>query len=173
MTRRTNSRTRRLRRPLLLLALFVVGVAILLLGTGAFGRSAAHGREVWSALGLGPQGWTVGELRPNGLRIIPSGRSDASAVLDPEQFAVPKVRHAYRVATQIPATLNQLYCWCGCENRGVHRSNLQCFEDQMGENCDLCQGTAEIAFRMMQQGVTDAAQIQAAVDARWAPQAAS
>ena len=172
MNKRMYSR-RRLRRLALLLALFVVGVAILLLGTGAFGRSAVHGGGVWSALGLGPQGWTVGELHPNGLRIIPSGRSDGSAVLNPEQFASPTVRHAYWVATQIPATLNQLYCWCGCENRGVHRSNLQCFEDQMGENCDVCQGTAEIAYRMVQQGITDAGRIQATVDARWAPQSAS
>lgn len=111
--------------------------------------------------------WSVGELRENGLRIIPSGRSDASAVLDPAQFT-GKTRHAYWVATQIPATLNQLYCWCGCENRGVHRSNLQCFEDGMGANCDVCQGTAEIAYEMTQRGVTDAGKIQAAVDAKWA-----
>ena len=114
-------------------------------------------------------GWTVGELRPDGLRIIPSGRSDASAVLDPAQFADSSVRHAYWVATQIPEVLNQLYCWCGCENRGVHRSNLQCFEDEMGVNCAVCQGTAEIAYAVVQQGITDAGTIQAAVDVEWGP----
>lgn len=114
-------------------------------------------------------GWKVGMLRANGLRIIPHGRSDASHVLNPEQFSQPKVRHAYWIATQIPATLNRLYCWCGCENRGQHRSNLQCFEDQMAVGCDVCRGTAEIAYSMVQKGVTDAAKIQAAVDAKWAP----
>lgn len=114
-------------------------------------------------------GWKVGMLRANGLRIIPHGRSDASHVLNPEQFSQPAVRHAYWIATQIPATLNQLYCWCGCENRGVHRSNLQCFEDQMAVSCDVCRGTAEIAYSMVQKGITDAAKIQAAVDAKWAP----
>jgi hypothetical protein len=108
-------------------------------------------------------------LRPDGLRIIPSGRSDASHVLDPNRFSRPEVRHAYWVATQIPATLNQLYCWCGCENRGAHRSNLQCFEDEMAVNCDVCRGTAEIAYTLVQKGVTDAGRIQAAVDAKWAP----
>ncbi|EKS72750.1 hypothetical protein [Caballeronia sp. Lep1P3] len=73
------------------------------------------------------------------------------------------------MATQIPATLNQLYCWCGCENTGEHRSNLQCFEDKMAVTCAVCRGTAEIAFAMTREGVTDAGRIQAAVDAKWAP----
>ncbi len=113
--------------------------------------------------------WHVGMLRPDGLRIIPSGRSDASHVLNLNQFADKDVRHAYWVATQIPAKLNKLYCWCGCENRGIHRSNLQCFEDQMAVTCAVCQGTAEIAWQMTQVGVQDAGKIQAAVDVKWAP----
>ena len=112
-------------------------------------------------------GWTVGMLRPDGLRIIVTGREDASAVLDPRRFSQPKVRHGYWVATQIPALLNQLYCWCGCENRGVHRSNLQCFEDRMAEDCPVCLGTAEIAYDMSRKGISDAAKIQAAVDVVW------
>lgn len=119
-----------------------------------------------AALPASDAGWTVGELRPDGLRLIPSGRSDAAAVLNPARFADSSVRHAYWVATQIPEVLNQLYCWCGCENRGVHRSNLQCFEDQMAVNCDVCQGTAEIAYGLVQQGITDAGTIQAAVECR-------
>ena len=114
-------------------------------------------------------GWTVGRLRPDGLRIIVSGREDASAVLDPRRFAQAKVRHGYWIATQVPALLNKLYCWCGCENRGVHRSNLQCFEDRMAEDCPVCLGTAEIAYEMSRKGITDAAKIQAAVDVIWRP----
>lgn len=114
--------------------------------------------------------WEVGQLRPNGLRIKPSGRSNASAVLDPEQFSRPKVKRAYALAREIPETINKLYCWCGCENRGIHRSNLACFEDQMAVNCAVCRGTAEIAYRMTQQGVTDAGKIQAAVDEEWGPE---
>jgi uncharacterized protein YbaR (Trm112 family) len=113
--------------------------------------------------------WTVGQLRPNGLRIKPSGRNDAAHVLDPTQFINREVRQAYAIAHEIPAMINKLYCWCGCENRGVHRSNLGCFEDKMAVNCDVCRGTAEIAYQMMQDGETDAGKIQAAVDMEWGP----
>lgn len=113
--------------------------------------------------------WRVGMLRPDGLRIIPSGRNDASHVLNPAQFLDPETRHAYWVATQIPATLNRLYCWCGCESTGEHRSNLQCFEDRMAVTCAVCRGTAEIAYEMTKKGITDAGKIQAAVDVKWAP----
>lgn len=152
-----------------------------LLAVGAGGGLAWMSHHAWHAAhgsaGAGlvesadPEdpSWTIGELRPDGLRIIPGGRTDAEAVLGPERFERPEVREAYRIASAIPETLNQLYCWCGCENRGIHRSNLACFEDEMGASCDVCRGTAEIARDMVQEGVTDAGTIQAAVDARWAP----
>ena len=114
----------------------------------------------------------VGELRPSGLRIVPTGRSDAAAVLPPEQFT-GRVRNAYWIATQIPEVLNQLYCWCGCIDRGEHRSSLQCFEDMMGVTCEVCQRTAEIAYEMVHSGTHDAGQIQARVDAELAPPAES
>lgn len=113
--------------------------------------------------------WEVGELRPDGLRIVPSGRADASAVLDATQFSEPRTRHAYRIATQIPDVMNQLYCWCGCENSGQHRSSLACFEDRMGEDCDICQETAEIAFAMVRRGEARPGTIQAALDRKWGP----
>lgn len=113
----------------------------------------------------------IGELRKNGLRIDPSGSYTAAAVMDPAQFPDSATQHAYTVATKIPAVLNKLYCWCRCADSGTHRSNLQCFEDQMGADCEVCQGTAEIAYKMTQQGVTDAGKIQAAVDAQWGPKA--
>lgn len=113
--------------------------------------------------------WAVGMLRPDGLRLIVSGRDDAGAVLEPQQFEREEVRHGYSIAQQIPALLNKLYCWCGCENRGEHRSNLQCFEDKMAQDCAVCLGTAEIAYDMSRQGIDDAAAIQAAVDVHWGP----
>ncbi|MBI5718717.1 MAG: hypothetical protein HZC37_13635 [Burkholderiales bacterium] len=108
-------------------------------------------------------------LRPDGLRLIVTGHDDASKVLGAEHFSRSEVRNGYRIARRIPAVLNKLYCWCGCENRGEHRSNLQCFEDRMAEDCQVCLGTAEIAYDMTRKGVTDAAQIQAAVDVHWGP----
>ena len=149
----------------------VVGVAVFLSLTSnqAANISPAHQAAMVRSAAPADVGWTVGQLHENGLRIVPSGRADATAVLNPNQFEDKKVRNAYWIATQIPEVLNQLYCWCGCENRGVHRSNLQCFEDMMGVDCDVCQGTAEIAYEMVRKGIVDAAKIQAAVDAEWAP----
>lgn len=154
-----------------------LAAVILAIGTGvllAWMSQTEHTAVEYDQAGLvafaatADTAWTVGQLRDDGLRIIPGGSSDASAVLDPEQFR-GQTRRAYWIATQIPEVLNQLYCWCGCENRGVHRSNLGCFEDLMGVNCDVCQGTALIAYDLVQKGVTDAGEIQAAVDAQWAP----
>lgn len=39
----------------------------------------------------------------------------------------------------------------------------------MANDCPVCLGTAETAYEMSQKGITDAAKIQAAVDAIWAP----
>lgn len=169
---------RRLRLPgkavrhLLYLLALVIAIPTALV----WGPSIAHRLVTSTAIAIGSSnpvqqipGWRVGMVRPDGLRIIPTGRYDASHVLAPEQFQDKAVRHAYWVANQIPATLNKLYCWCGCENRGEHRSNLQCFEDRMALSCPVCQGTAEIAYQMTQAGVQDAGRIQAAVDAKWAP----
>lgn len=169
----TNKRSPVVWQLLSLVALVLVASAVLMFGppsllwsnkaqpSAAVVESTAQAHEATQ--------WHVGMLRPDGLRIVPSGHSDASHVLNPNQFADKNVRHAYWVATQIPVVLNKLYCWCGCENRGIHRSNLQCFEDQMAVTCEVCQGTAEIAWQMTQAGVTDAGKIQAAVDARWGP----
>jgi len=132
-------------------------------------ETIASGGAVQSATLPDGSTWTVGMLHPDGLRLILSGRDDAGAVLEPQQFEREEVRHGYSIAQRIPALLNKLYCWCGCENRGEHRSNLQCFEDKMAQDCAVCLGTAEIAYNMSRKGIDDAAAIQAAVDVHWAP----
>lgn len=132
-------------------------------------KTTHSGSTTQSTASKGSSVWKVGMPRPDGLRIVVTGRDDASKVLDAQQFSRSEVRHGYWVATQIPAVLNKLYCWCGCENRGLHRSNLQCFEDEMAEDCPVCLGTAEIAYDMTRKGVTDAAKIQAVVDVYWGP----
>ncbi|MGH7458158.1 MAG: PCYCGC motif-containing (lipo)protein [Longimicrobiaceae bacterium] len=107
-----------------------------------------------------------GELNAQGLRVSGEGRSDASHVMPPEFFEQPRVREAYAIAQEIPATLNQLYCWCGCVPR-IHRSALECFESQHAANCDICLANAEVAWEMTQEGVTDPAAIQKKLDERF------
>lgn len=152
--------------PLALLFAAVLGASLYPeFGTGLARAHAAPGAGPLA----GDTGWTVGELRPDGLRIVPRGRNDASAVLDPVRFDDARVQEAYAIARQIPATLNQLYCWCGCvENpmMGDHRSALQCFESTHAANCDVCLVNAEVASELARQGITDATRIQAMIDAR-------
>lgn len=107
-----------------------------------------------------------GEMNAEGLRVSGEGRADASHVTAPELFDHPRVKEGYAIAQRIPKTMNQLYCWCGCIERGM-RSALECFESAHGANCEVCLGTAEIAWEMTQQGITDPAKIQKAVDARY------
>jgi len=104
--------------------------------------------------------------------IVPTGRSDASAVLDPAGFSGDQQRHAYMAAREIPAVLNQLYCWCHCRESTIfhHRSLLECFESDHGSQCSTCMGEATLAYDMVKRGVTDVRQIQNAIDLRFGPQ---
>ncbi|MFZ5506625.1 MAG: PCYCGC motif-containing (lipo)protein [Pseudomonadota bacterium] len=149
--------------------LVMIGVVLLVVWLRPVQPASQSAEDTPRAQAPADPKWTVGMLRPDGLRIVVTGREDNSQVLDPQRFSRPEVRRGYWIATQIPALLNKLYCWCGCENRGIHRSNLQCFEDEMAMDCPVCLGTAEMAYQMSQKGITDAATIQAAVDVRWRP----
>ena len=103
--------------------------------------------------------------------IAPTGRSDASAVLDPASFSDDQQRHAYTAAREIPAVLNQLYCWCHCRESTIfhHRSLLECFESDHASQCSICMGEATLAYDMVKRGVTDVRQIQDAIDGRFGP----
>lgn len=130
------------------------------------------GLGAWMIPCFGPgaePAWEPGQLRPNGLRLEVSGRSDAAAVLDPTSLGHPYAQKLYTVATEIPEILNQLYCWCGCVRQGKHRSALACYEDKSSLSCGVCQETARIAWQQVQEGNTDPARIQHAIDLEWAP----
>jgi len=101
--------------------------------------------------------------------VEPTGRSDASGVLDPTRFRERRQQEAYAVAQQIPAVLNQLYCWCGCKEHSGHRALLECFESEHAAQCVVCMGEAMLARTMVRQGVTDIRAIQDAIDQSWTP----
>lgn len=140
---------------------------------GRYGRYLGYSGLVFLAGGLF---WVNASHRsraahpPNaqGLRVSNGGPADATRVLPATLFPDPRVKEAYRIAALIPATLNKLYCWCGCIERGM-RSNLECFESEHAAQCDVCMAGAEVAWAMRGKGVTDAATIQRALDARFAP----
>lgn len=130
------------------------------------------GFGAWAVPTYGPGAtgsWEVGELRPDGLRLVPTPPWDASRVLGPASLAYDGHRELYANVTRMPGLMNQLYCWCGCIKLGRHRSALGCFEDASAKGCGVCQETARIAWREVRSGVTDPARIQRAIDREWAP----
>jgi hypothetical protein len=143
-------------------------------------------RQRWSPLSLSLVAFVIGFLtvaaflvfirQPSSGRapvIVPTGRSDASAVLDPAGFTIPKQHDAYAAAREIPVVLNQLYCWCHCRESTIfhHRSLLECFESDHASQCSTCMGEALLAQQMVKRGITNVRQIQNAIDAQFGPQA--
>jgi hypothetical protein len=103
--------------------------------------------------------------------IVPTGRSDATAVLDPASFSEKQQQEAYAAAQEVSAVLNQLYCWCHCKESTIfhHRSLLECFESDHAAQCTTCMGEAILAHKMVKGGITDVRQIQNAIDAQFGP----
>lgn len=57
-------------------------------------------------------------------------KGEKRATLDPNQFASPKVKEAYRIAKEIPWILDSIYCYCFCEESAAkHISLLSCYVD--------------------------------------------
>lgn len=71
--------------------------------------------------------------------------------LDPEQFS-GKTRDAYEAAREVPEVLAQLPCYCGCMSGFGHRNNLDCFHDNHGVECTMCQEIAIDARGMYKSG---------------------
>lgn len=75
------------------------------------------------------------------------------ATLAPDSF-VGKAKAAYQAAKEIPEILAQLPCFCGCMENLGHKSNLDCFADDHGGECDLCQSIALDAKEMHSKGMS-------------------
>ena len=71
--------------------------------------------------------------------------------MDPALF-VGRTRTAYEAAREVPEVLAQLPCYCGCMSGFGHRSNLDCFHDNHGVECTMCQDIALDARKMYQDG---------------------
>src|SRR5678815_4056617 len=71
--------------------------------------------------------------------------------LDPAGFT-GKTKAAYEAAKEVPEVLAQLPCYCGCMSGFGHRNNLDCFHDQHGVECTMCQDIALDAREMWKKG---------------------
>lgn len=149
-----HQQTRAFRKVRRQLVVYAIGVGLLGIGIPTLLTATRHRRVA------------AKPLNEKGLRVSGEGRSDASRVLPAAMFTDARVRNAYRLAAEMPETLNQLYCWCGCIERGM-RSNLECFETDHAVHCDVCMAGAEIADEMRRRGISDPARIQQVLDARF------
>jgi Protein of unknown function with PCYCGC motif len=72
--------------------------------------------------------------------------------LDPAMFS-GRTRMAYEAAKEVPEVLAQLPCYCGCMSGFGHRNNLDCFHDQHGVECTMCQDIALDARKLWKDGM--------------------
>lgn len=98
------------------------------------------GKTLWiaGAAALLVAGWSIWESLsrggsdrfPGGDPSLPGGyaRRETRTTLSPALF-VGKTAAAYQVAQEIPAILDQLYCYCECDKHVGHASLLSCFID--------------------------------------------
>jgi hypothetical protein len=87
------------------------------------------------------------ERRP----ILDGSRFTDSTIYD------PKAPAAYRVAQEIPATLDRLHCFCECAEsaRFRHKTLLTCFTDDHAAGCGICVKEALLASELKQKGAPD------------------
>jgi hypothetical protein len=82
------------------------------------------------------------------LRLILSGRDDAGAVLEPQQFEREEAPRLL-LADSCPAEQAVLL-----RARTGRHPNLQCFEDKMAQDCAVCLSTAGVAYNMSRKAST-------------------
>lgn len=92
--------------------------------------------------------------------------SEKTEVLDPEQYE-GQVKEGYRAAKKIPEICKQLFCYCGCDLTDCHGSLLDCFTNDHGVDCHICQEEAIIALKLHEKGKS-MAYIQKKIDKKYA-----
>lgn len=104
------------------------------------GALAITGGIIWYAVrGSGPAAPRAELPKPN------------IATLDPALFT-GRTRTAYEAAKEVPQVLAQLPCYCGCMSSPGHKNNLDCFHDEHGVECAMCQSIALDARDMWNDG---------------------
>jgi hypothetical protein len=92
---------------------------------------------------------------------------DASKVRATSSLKNPAAADAFDAAHEIPQILDGIRCHCGCAEQADKYSLLSCYEgDAMAQFCDICQGQANLARRLVKMR-RSLDQIRAAIDAKW------
>ncbi len=92
------------------------------------------------------------------------GLTETGQVLKSADFA--RAANAYKIAEEMPKTIDALYCWCKCkENPKLHHKTLlTCYTSDHASKCGICMHEAEMAADLTKQGKS-IPEIRAAVDA--------
>jgi hypothetical protein len=94
----------------------------------------------------------------------PRAAREAGPVRDAARYAAdPGIEQTYRMAAEVPAVLDGLYCYCECSANLGHYSLLECFQSDHAAGCDICLGEAMLAYRMTREGASLAA-VRRAID---------
>jgi len=63
-----------------------------------------------------------------------------------------KTAKAYWVAKQIPEILDNVYCYCHCQENHAHKSLKTCFVDRHGSMCGVCMDEAIMSYDLYKKG---------------------
>ena len=131
------------RAALVLTALLAAAAA----GVSAADKSQSAGRKKPTPAAPQNDCKTCLERRP----ILDGSRFTDSSVFEPDATA------AYRVAHEIPATLDKLHCFCECAEsaRFHHKTLLTCFTDDHAAGCGICVKEALLASELKRKGAPD------------------
>lgn len=64
------------------------------------------------------------------------------------------VFNAYTVAARVKKVLYQQPCYCHCDRSSGHGSLLDCFAEQHGARCDICQKEVFYSYEQTRRGKT-------------------
>jgi uncharacterized protein with PCYCGC motif len=90
-----------------------------------------------------------------------AGCTEKGAILDPNLFSdsryEPEVKPAYEAARKYPKTLDQLHCFCECQESMTHRHKtlLTCFTSNHAAGCGICMREALLAAELKDKGMPD------------------
>lgn len=97
---------------------------------------------------------------------LPRGpNGELPAVLDPDKYS-GQARAGYAACKEVPQICDKLFCYCGCDLTDCHGSLLDCFTNDHGEDCHICQEEAIVALKLHKKGKTLTA-IQKEVDKKF------
>lgn len=114
-----------------------------------------HSGVRWAILLIGiPVALLVAVESSEAVHPAPRPMNHAGHVLAAGQFTSHPAEAAYRMAAEIPAVMDGLYCYCECREERGHYSLHDCFTGTHAARCGIAREEASIAHRVIVEGGT-------------------